>query len=133
MYVIALEQAIVPALDPNADDLGDYLNNRVDCTRIGQSIYDQIGGSVPLANEGFYESLCETALEAVAAVAIDKILDYDDAGVVLRITGKARPRDTNNDKKVDTLQSGKWTGVIDYNGTPANLEADQNLFTATRR
>jgi len=132
IIVVALEQGIIPLFDDQADDLGDYLQNQVDCDKVGQSIYDNGGDEIPLTSPSTYEGLCEFGLEATAGLIIDQILKIDDVGVQLDIKGIARPRDTDGDRKPDRLQAGKWSGYIDYAGSQAEMVPENNTFEGVR-
>jgi hypothetical protein len=50
---------------------------------------------------------------------------------VLRVTGTARVKDTNNDKRADQLTSGRWTGLVEYAGSEGFLDAFGNTFEAS--
>lgn len=130
--VVVLERAIIPQFDDSANSLAEYLQNRVNCESFGDSVYDKVGSDIPLADAGTYESLCELGLEATAALIINKLHDEDKPFVTFDINGLARPRDTNGDRKVDTLQAGKWSGLLDYYGSQATLDKEDNTFTAKR-
>ena len=125
----ALNEVLVPMLDPNATGLGDYLNNRINCTAVGQSLSDSIG----LGSASFWEGACETGISAAANAVVGQLIDLDErAQVVLKITGTARMQETNGDRKIDSLTQGKWSGAIDYLGEQGELMGETNSFTGTR-
>lgn len=126
--VLVLEEVIIPLVDDEADDLASFLQNRVNCENVGVVVEDKVGVGTP----ALFEGVCEFALEAGAALVIDKILDIDNGGLTLDIAGLARPRDTNGDRKVDNLQSGKWSGFIEYVSVPAAMDPENNTFTGVR-
>lgn len=126
---MALENVLVPAIDPNATSLYELLDSRIDCNAVGAALNDAIG----FGGASFYAGACRGAVAAAANAVIDQLLDIDEkAQVTLKITGTARMQETNGDRKVDSLTQGKWSGAIDYLGEQGNLEGDVNTFTGTR-
>ncbi len=127
---LALEEIIIPAIDPNAQNLEQFLLNRINCAAVGQKISDVIGfGSASL-----YEGVCIQGIAIGSELAISELIKVDDnAQVSLQISGQARVNDTTGDRKVDNFTQGKWTGSIDYLGNSGALGTDSNVFTGARR
>lgn len=123
---IALDVAVIPALDPTATDLGDLLDHLVNCQGVGQSVADALGFGAP----ALYAGACTAGLDMAAdyvygqLVAADSMLD-------LHLTGTARATDDNADYFVDALRSGAWTGSMTYETTDALL-AEPAKFTGER-
>lgn len=114
---LAIDQAVVPMIDPSASNLGDILKNLVNCQAVGQYVYDAIGFGSPST----FESACNSGLNA-AGNALYKALDNMDASALeFKLTGTARGVDKNQDSKMDDIQSGVYTGTLGYAGTPAPL------------
>ena len=127
---MALEQVIIPAIDPNAANLEEFLLNRINCAAVGQAISDFIG----IGSASLYEGVCIQGIAIGAELAISELIDIDDsAQVILQIAGQARVNDTTGDRKVDTMTQGKWAGAIEYLGESGALGTDSNVFTGARR
>lgn len=131
MLALALEDVIIPLIDPNAYSLHDLLQNAIDCTEFGYQVADALGFGSPAT----YESACETGLAAASDYAMDQVLNIDEvAPVVFQVEGEAIAKDRDRDRMVDQLTRGKWNGLIDYAGSQAALSADDevNVFTGQR-
>jgi hypothetical protein len=125
----ALNEVIVPMIDPGSDSLKSLLQARIDCVAVGIALEN----NMPFGSASFYEGACETGISAGANAVIDQLIDIDErAQVTLKITGTARMQETNGDRKVDSLTQGKWSGAIDYLGEQGELTGDVNIFTGTR-
>jgi hypothetical protein len=123
---LALEDILVPMVDPGAINLFELLDRNVDCVAIGQAVNDAIG-FIPASTA---TSLCRTGLQEASKFVMDKLTELD--GIDLHIAGDARLQETNGDRMVDNLTQGKWSGSIDYLGEAAALAADANVFTGAR-
>ncbi len=128
LIMLALEQVIIPSIDPFATNLNELLEGLVDCTAVGVEIADFIGFGSP----GLYEGACEIGLAAASSEIENQIRSIDGAGLVLTVSGDAKPQDTNTDRKVDVLFGGLWEGTISYAGTPAALVRPDNTFRGER-
>ncbi len=119
---VGLDGAIIPMIDPTAKNLGQLLQHKVDCNKVGQAVYDAIasiigyGGSVST-----YANACNAGLVAGAGVIYSKIADIDTSVLEFSLTGSAKAVDKTGDKLVDSIQTGAWTGNLSYAGTPAPL------------
>jgi hypothetical protein len=128
---MGLDAVIIPAVDPNATNLGELLADHIDCAAVGQSIYDALvdqfgfGGS-----PSTWQSACTAGLNYGAQTIYNKISDIDASALEFDLTGTAKAVDTNHDSKADALQTGKWTGTLSYSGTPAPLATA--TFTGSR-
>lgn len=117
ILMVALEQLIIPLVDGSANDLESLLTGLVPCHDIGAAISDFIGfGSTSL-----YEGACELGLGYAAGFVEDQISGIDATAMQLGIQGGARWVDTNQDRRIDVLQAGAWTGQMTYGATPAPL------------
>jgi|GEM_PF-1204301 len=118
---VALEQVIIPSVDPQSSSLQELFSHLINCNSVAQELYDYIasqfgwGGSV-----GLYEGACELGLTAAANAIMDKIHAIDANGLIIQMGGTAKPLDTNSDRKVDVLRNGEWDGTMSYAGTPAD-------------
>jgi len=116
MLLVALDDVIIPMVDPYASNLGDLLADSIDCTTIGQQISDYVGFGSP----SLYEGACQLGMNAAAGYIEDQVRSLQGMDLTLS-TGEAKPMDTNTDALVDVLLNGQWTGNISYFGTPAPL------------
>jgi hypothetical protein len=114
---IALDQAIIPMVDPGAPDLAGALGDLVDCSQVGQAIADQVG----FGSASMYGSACTAGLAAGANLIYQQIANLDSSALEFGINGTCKATDTNHDGKLDTLTRGAWNGTATYAGTPAPL------------
>ncbi len=114
---LAVDNVIIPIVDPAAVDLSDVLHDAVDCTNVGQYVYDAIG----IGSPSTYESACNAGLTFAASAIYAQIDKIDGSAFEFDVAGTAKAVDTNHDGKADKLQTGKWTGTLSYAGTPAPL------------
>jgi len=123
---LALNEMIIPMIDPSATDLKDLLTNAVDCMAVGQHVYDYLGFLSPST----FQSACTAGLSAASGLIYAQIDKIDGSALEFGITGMARGLDTNKDGKMDKIQTGKWGGTLSYAGTPAPL-ATATFFGAS--
>ncbi len=115
LMLLAIEDAIIPMLDPYATDLTDFVGNLVNCYQVGLTLEEEIG----VLSSDTYEDLCLTGVTAAVSAIEDQINGL--AGMDLNIEGQANPKDTNSDSQVDKLLNGEWTGNVSYFGSEAPL------------
>ncbi len=120
---LALDQAIIPLIDPSAQNLGDIFESAVNCEAVGQYVFDAVGFGSP----GTYESACTAGLSAAAAALYNKLNTMDGSALEFGLAGSARGLDRNGDGKMDDIQTGAWAGTLGYAGTPAPL-GDATFF-----
>jgi hypothetical protein len=123
---LALDLAVIPAIDPNAAGLADLLDNVVDCQRIGASVSTALGVGSP----ALYAGACLAGLDKAADVIYDQLVD-SDTKLDLHLTGLSRASDTNQDYKIDKLSAGVWTGTMTYATDDAPL-AQPATYVGTR-
>lgn len=114
---IGLDEAIIPALDPNAHDLGDLLANAVDCNALGQSIADALG----FGGAAIYAGACTLGLDAAANAMYAQIAGIDSSALEFDMSGVSATVDADGDYNIDRLENGVWTGTLGYSGTTAPL------------
>lgn len=125
---VALEDIIIPEVDPAASSITELLANMIDCNQIGAELSAEIG----FGSAGLYAGACTLGLGAVGNIALDKLNEIDNNSPVSFImTGNARVKDESGDLKADTVVNGKWTGNIDYAGTRVGMPA-ASTFTGER-
>lgn len=123
---IALDYAVIPAIDPTATSLAGLLDNVVDCQGIGAAVANQLGFGSP----ALYAGACVAGLEAAADQVYDLII-ASETKLDLSLTGTARAVDSNNDYKVDKITAGTWAGSMTMDAATATL-AQPATFTGAR-
>ena len=119
---LGLDNAIIPLVDPNATNLGELLADNIDCSAVGQAIDDALASQFGYGGgASFWTSACSDGLQFGANAIYQKIDAIDGSALEFDVTGTAKALDTNQDLKVDTIQTGKWDGTLSYAGTPAPL------------
>lgn len=116
---LALDEAIIPLIDPSAQNLSDILHGAVDCHMVGQYVYDALGFGSPST----FESACNSGLSGAATLVYSEIDHINGSALDFGIAGTAKGIDKNHDGKLDDIQTGAWTGTLGYAGTPAPLGA----------
>lgn len=117
VLMVALNEVIIPQLDPSATNLQTLFNNMIDCDALGVEIADYIGFLSP----GTYAAACRLGIGYAANYVEGRIRSLDSSALLLNIAGNARPMDTNTDRKIDILQNGTWTGSMSYANQPVTL------------
>jgi hypothetical protein len=119
---IGLDAAVIPSLDPSAANLGQLLQNLVNCNAVGSAINDAVVDTIGFGpGAGTFTSACNAGLTAGANLIYSKIDGIDGQAMELGLTGAAKAVDKNGDRKFDTIQTGAWSGTCSYAGTPAPL------------
>ena len=134
----AFESIVVPRLDPTAGSLADLLSGYVDCTGIALFVgYDTglffdvpVLGDVSDTVVDIAEQVCEIGIGTAADFALRYVRHLPE-GVALTIAGDARGLDTDDDKKVDRLHNGTWTGTIERSGLGQGT-LENSRFAGTR-
>ena len=123
---LGVDNVIIPMIDPAAVNLDDVFHDAVDCTNVGQYVYDAVG----IGSPSTFEAACNAGLSFAAAAIYQQIDRIDGAAFEFGINGTAKAVDKNHDGKADVIQTGKWGGTLSYAGTPAPLA--NATFTGTR-
>ena len=114
---IGLDEVIIPFVDPTAQNLGDVLKHVVNCQKVGQYLYE----AVNIGSASTFQSACDAGLQGGASALYGLLNKVDDSALEFNLNGIARGIDNNNDRKMDKIQTGAWTGTLAYGGTPAPL------------
>ncbi|MDQ3338473.1 MAG: hypothetical protein M4D80_25175 [Myxococcota bacterium] len=123
---LAIDKAIIPMIDPSAQNVGDILKKAVNCQKVGQYVYEALN----FGSASTYQSACTAGLGAASSALYSKLAGMDGSALELGITGVARAVDKNRDGKMDDIQTGSWTGNLGYAGSPAALPAGATFFGA---
>jgi hypothetical protein len=123
---LAIDQAVIPMIDPSATNVGDLLHAVVDCQAVGQFVFEAIG----IGSSSTFESACNSGLTLASTQLYKQLDNIDSSALEFGIAGTARGVDKNKDGKMDDIQTGAWTGTLSYAGTPAPLAAGAKFFGA---
>ncbi|MBX3155181.1 MAG: hypothetical protein KF773_04205 [Deltaproteobacteria bacterium] len=123
---LAIDQAIIPMIDPSASNLGDLLKSAVNCQAVGKYVFEAIG----FGSAGTFQSACTAGLAAGANLLYAQLNNIDGSALEFGVTGEARGIDKNKDGKMDIIATGTWAGTLGYAGTPATL-GDAKFFGAS--
>jgi len=102
---LGLDRAVVPSVEPTAQDLPDALAALVDCDAIGAVFADRLGIGAPT----LYRAACRTAVTALASELDARIATIDD--IELTVAGGVDAVDLDGDGTVDELHNGGWTAA----------------------
>ena len=122
---LALDQALIPLIDPASANLGQLFKSAVNCKAVGLHVYNALG----IGSASTFEAACSAGLAAGATALYNLMNNIDGAALEFDLTGEARGVDRNRDGKMDEIVTGAWTGGMSYAGTPAPL-AETRFFGA---
>jgi hypothetical protein len=114
---IALDEVVIPLIDPTAVTVSDLLKNVVNCQAVGAYIYQAIN----IGSASTFQSACTSGLQAGGQAVYSLINKVDANALEFGINGVAKGIDKNHDGKMDQIQTGAWTGTLAYAGNPAPL------------
>ncbi|MBA2544707.1 MAG: hypothetical protein H0V17_34000 [Deltaproteobacteria bacterium] len=114
---LAIDQAVIPMVDPASSNLGEVLKGLVNCQAVGQYVFEAIDFGSPST----FESACNSGLTAAGGALYKALDNMDSAALQFNLTGAARGVDKNQDGKMDDIQTGLYTGELSYAGSPAPL------------
>jgi hypothetical protein len=123
---IALDEMVIPLIDPSAVTLEDVLKGVVNCHSVGQYVYEAVG----IGSPSTFETACLGGLKAGSNAIYAQMAKVDSVALEFGLTGIAKAVDKNHDGKADQLQTGAWAGTLSYGGNGAPLAAA--TFTGTR-
>lgn len=114
---IALDEVVIPMIDPTAVTLADLLKNNVNCIAVGKYVYEALG----IGSASTFQSACTAGLTAGGAAVYTLINKVDDNALEFGLNGIAKGLDKNKDGKMDQIQTGAWTGTLAYGGAGSPL------------
>lgn len=114
---IALDQAVIPLIDPSATTFEDILVGAINCQAVGQYVFEALG----IGSASTYVSACNSGLKAASRALYKALENMDGSALEFGLVGTARGVDKNKDGKMDEITAGAWTGTLGYAGTPAPL------------
>ncbi len=120
---VGLDGVIIPMIYDGAHNLNELLAHEVDCQAVGQAISDAIASALGFSVGGAstFAAACTAGLNAGATYIYSKIDALDSSVLEFDIAGTSKALDKNNDKLIDTIQTGTWAGQCSYAGTAAPL------------
>ncbi|TMQ17921.1 MAG: hypothetical protein E6J91_09035 [Deltaproteobacteria bacterium] len=113
---LGLDAAIIPLIDSSAHSLNELLAHKVNCQKVGSAIGDAIGFGASA-----FTTACSGGLVAGANLVYSKIDAIDATALQFGLNGSARAVDRNNDRRIDSIQTGTWSGTLAYGATPTPL------------
>jgi len=114
---IALDQAVIPLIDPSAQNLGDVLHSAVNCEKVGQFVYDALDFGSPST----YENACDAGLTFAAGALYGKLESIDGSALEFGLAGVSRGVDRDRDGSMDEITAGTYAGQLSWAGTPVPL------------
>jgi hypothetical protein len=114
---IALDEVVIPMVDPTAFNLQDVLKHLVNCQKVGQYLYE----AFDIGSASTFQSACDAGLAGGSSMLYGLLNKVDGSALEFGINGVARGLDTNNDGKMDKIQTGAWAGTLAYGGNGAPL------------
>jgi len=125
---VGLDAAIIPLLDSGSHNIDDLFEATIDCAAVGAAVAEAVG----VGSAGTYELACHAGLNYASTLIYQQIANLDSAALTFDMTGTAKAVDTNNDQKVDKLNTGAWAGTLSY-GTSDPTSLASATFTGTRQ
>lgn len=120
-----IENVVVPSVDPYATTLSAMMTRSVDCDAVGASLADKIG----TGGSTLYQMACTGALLSRAEAIRASLIDTE---ATLIISGDADMIDNDDDRIVDELGDGSWTGLLVFPSDGVDLEGAGQEFSGTR-
>lgn len=114
---IALDEMVIPLVDPSAVTLEDLLKSVVNCKAVGKYVYE----AIDIGSASTFESACLAGLKAGSNAIYAQLGKVDAVALEFGLTGVAKGIDKNKDGKLDQIQTGAWTGTLTYAGAGAPL------------
>lgn len=107
---LAVDEVVIPSVEPTAHDLATALGLLVDCQRLGDLVADKLGVGPP----ALYRAACRAAMVAIAGDLYRRIDRVAAASFELRLSGAAVGIDLDSDATMDEIRAGAWSGTLDY-------------------
>jgi hypothetical protein len=114
---IALDQAVIPMVDPASRNLEEVLLKVVNCQKVGQFVFE----AVDFGSASTYQTACTAGLKAAARALYTQLDNIDGSALEFSMTGTARALDRSGDGRMDEITTGAWNGSLGYAGSPAPL------------
>lgn len=115
--VIALNQVVIPSIDPNARNLGELFTRLVNCDQVGSYLATAVG----FGTASVYAAACRGGLTFGANSIVAKLEAQNGVAFEFTLKGKGFAEDGDSDNVAEAISGGTWSGAISSGGTPANL------------
>ena len=123
---IALDEMVIPIINPSVQDLEGLLKTVVNCNAVGRYMYE----ALDIGSASTFETACLAGLKAGSNAIYTQIGKVDSVALEFGLNGVAKGVDKNGDKKLDQIQTGAWAGTLAYGGASAPL--GRGTFIGTR-
>ncbi|NVB83553.1 MAG: hypothetical protein HOV81_34585 [Kofleriaceae bacterium] len=114
---LAIDEMVIPMIDPTATNLEDVLKGVVNCQAVGQYVYE----AIDIGSPSTFEQACKSGLKFGAQTIYAQIDRVNQSALEFGINGIAKGVDKNGDGKMDKIQTGAWAGTLTYSGQGAPL------------
>jgi hypothetical protein len=125
MLVHALDNVVVPSVDPTAGSTAVVLAKAFDCEALGGKIAEEVGFGASTV----YENACVAGLDLAMGQLEQELLQIE---ADLTIMGTADLIDGNDDHRVEKLNGGQWEGNLQFSSGVVALPRPEQRFTGTR-
>jgi hypothetical protein len=126
--LVALDNLVIPRLEPGAKDLEDLLQAQIDCVKVGQTMNKTIG----LGGAQLWVSACNIAVTAVATYMEYEIAAMDSNDTSLTIKGQSKIYDPQKSGTFSLLTKGLWSGTLELQKCKAAVGGPDNRFWGKR-
>lgn len=117
MLRAALDQIVVPTIDPNASNLAEALSGLVDCQQLGADLEYDFGG-----NATVYATACIVGIEVLADEIETRIVNIADLSTDMELAGTFSMSDVSGDGKADQI-TGNWSSKFLFGDSFSFAEA----------
>ncbi len=126
--LVALDNLVIPRIEPGAKDLEDLLQAQIDCVKVGQTMNKTVG----LGGQQLWVSACNIAVTAVATYMEYEIAAMDSNDTSLTIKGQAKIYDPQKSGTFSLLTKGLWSGTLELQTCKAAVGGPDNRFWGER-
>ncbi len=123
ILIFVLEEAV---LGTNLEAL--FLDGGL-CDIIAEEIADRL--NLPFV-QGTIANYCVAGLERGLGPVLDRLDDLDRTAATLSLRGDAAAVGDADDRRVDRLSGGRWTGGLEVSDRESELRPEDNTFSAER-
>jgi len=126
--LVALDNLVIPRLEPGAKDIEDLLKAQVDCVKVGQTMNKTVG----LGGEQLWVGACNIAVTAIATYLEFEIAGMDSTDSSLTIKGQTKIYDPQKSGTFTLLTKGLWSGTLELQQCKAAVGGPDNRFWGER-
>lgn len=122
--LVALNNLLIPKVQPGAKSIYDVLAAQIDCQSVGQTMNNTVG----LGGNVFWSGACDLGVKTVANYLELEIASIDSNDTTLSLKGQSKIWDGNADGEFDTVNQGIWTGDFSLQKCQAQIVGAGNTF-----